>query len=74
MNLLPSPEINSLEIGYATETWTEYNDLLSFYHRYIHIGEPVHLKNRPGCPNDEDRNQGLVGKGKLNSGDLVLGL
>jgi hypothetical protein len=42
MNLLLSSEINSLEIGYATETWAEYNDLLDFYHRYIHIGEPVH--------------------------------
>jgi hypothetical protein len=42
MNLLLSSEINSLEIGYATETWTEYNDLLRFYHRYIHIGQPFH--------------------------------
>jgi hypothetical protein len=42
MNLLLSSEINSLEIGYATETWTEYNDLLGFYHRYIHTGELVH--------------------------------
>jgi hypothetical protein len=42
MNLLLSSEINSLEIGYTTETWTEYNDLSSFYQRHIHIGEPVH--------------------------------
>ena len=31
MNLLLSSEINSLEIGYATENWTEYNDLLRYY-------------------------------------------
>ncbi len=48
MNLLLSSEINSLEIGYATETWTEYNDLLRFYHRYIHIGEPVHCDTIAG--------------------------
>ena len=41
MNLLLSSEINSLEIGYVTETWMEYNDLSGFYYRYIHIGEPV---------------------------------
>lgn len=41
MNLLLSSEVNSLEIGYATETWEEYNDLLRFYHKYIHLGEPV---------------------------------
>ncbi|RLD71592.1 MAG: hypothetical protein DRI98_04685, partial [Bacteroidetes bacterium] len=50
MNLLLSSEINSLEIGYATETWTEYNDLLGFYHRYIHIGEPVHCDTIAGRP------------------------
>jgi hypothetical protein len=48
MNLLLSSEINSLEIGYATETWTEYNDLLRFYHRYINIGEPVHCDTIAG--------------------------
>jgi hypothetical protein len=42
MNLLLSSEISSLEIGYATETWAEYSDLLRFYHRHIHIGKPVH--------------------------------
>lgn len=41
MNLLLSSEINSLEIGYATETPTEYNDLLHFFHRYIRIDESV---------------------------------
>jgi hypothetical protein len=50
MNLLLSYEINSLEIGYATETWTEYNDLLVFYHRYIHIGEPGHYDTIAGRP------------------------
>jgi hypothetical protein len=48
MNLLLSSDINSLEMGYATETWTEYNELLEFYHRYIHIGEPVHFENIAG--------------------------
>jgi hypothetical protein len=41
MNLLLSSEIHALEIGYATETWTEYNELLQFYHRYIRNGDPV---------------------------------
>jgi len=50
MNLLLSSEINSLEIGYATETWTEYNDLLGFYYRYIHIGEPVQCDTIAGQP------------------------
>jgi len=50
MNLLLSSEINSLEIGYATETWKEYNDLLGFYHRYIHVGEPVHSDTIAGRP------------------------
>jgi len=50
MNLLISSEINSLEIGYATETWTEYNELLDFYHRYILIGEQVHCDTIAGRP------------------------
>jgi hypothetical protein len=50
MNLLLSSEINSLEIGYATETWAEYNDLLGFYQRYIHIGEPVNFETIAGQP------------------------
>jgi len=41
--LLLSSDINSLEIGYATETSTEYNELLGFYHRYIQTDE---LANR----------------------------
>ena len=50
MNLLLSSDINSLEIGYATETWNEYNELLAFYHRYIHMGEPVHCETIAGIP------------------------
>jgi hypothetical protein len=48
MNLLLSSEINSLEIGYVTETRTEYNELLRYFHRYIHIGEPVHCDTITG--------------------------
>jgi hypothetical protein len=50
MNLLLSSEINSLEIGYATENRTEYNELLRYYHRYIHTGEPVHCDTITGQP------------------------
>lgn len=50
MNLLLSSDIDSLEIGYATDTWTEYNELLGFYHRYIHIGEPFHCGPTAGRP------------------------
>ena len=42
MNLLLSSEINSLEIGYTTENWKEYNELLDYYERYIYFGEPEH--------------------------------
>lgn len=35
MNLLLSSEINSLDIGYKTETAKEYNELLDYYNRYI---------------------------------------
>ena len=35
MNLLLSSEINSLEIGYKTETPQEYNELLDFYSTYL---------------------------------------
>lgn len=41
LNLLLSSEINSLEIGYGTETRSEYSELLGFFQRYIQIGEPV---------------------------------
>ena len=50
MNLLLSSEINSLEIGYSTDTWEEYNDLLGFYHRYIHTGQPVHCDTITSLP------------------------
>lgn len=50
MNLLLSSEINSLEIGYATETWAEYNDLFRYFNRYIHTGEPVHSETIAGHP------------------------
>lgn len=42
MNLLLSSEINSLEIGYATENMDEYNELLGYYYRHIHSGETSH--------------------------------
>lgn len=42
MNLLLSSEINSLEIGYETESRDEYNDLLGYYYRYIRSREFVH--------------------------------
>ncbi len=35
MNLLLSSEINSLEIGYKTETIEEYNEVLEFYSTYL---------------------------------------
>jgi hypothetical protein len=35
MNLLLSSETNSLEIGYQTETDSEYQELVDFYKRYI---------------------------------------
>lgn len=42
MNLLLSSEINSLEIGYITENWEEYNDLLDYFEKYIHYAKPVY--------------------------------
>ena len=48
MNLLLSSELNSLEIGYATENWREYNDLSDFYYRYIHRGKPIPCKTVAG--------------------------
>jgi len=35
MNLLLTSEINSLEIGYATETEGDFNELQGFYYRYL---------------------------------------
>lgn len=37
MNLLFSSEINSLEIAYSTETDKEYQELIDFCERYLHI-------------------------------------
>jgi hypothetical protein len=42
MNLLLSSEINSLEIGYSTETPQEYKELLNYYQRYIRNSAPVY--------------------------------
>lgn len=42
MNLLLSSEINSLEIGYETESRDDYYDLLGYYYRYIRSREFVH--------------------------------
>ena len=42
MNCLLSSEINSLEIGYSTETPQEYKELLHYYQRYIRDSAPVH--------------------------------
>jgi len=50
MNFVLSSEINSLEIGYATENRKEYNDLLDYYQRYIRIGEPVPCNTIAGQP------------------------
>jgi hypothetical protein len=50
MNLLLSSDINALEIGYATETETEYAKLLSFYYRYIHTGGLVQCDTIAGRP------------------------
>lgn len=37
MNLLLSSEINSLELGYVTESEKEYQELIDFCHRYLNI-------------------------------------
>lgn len=50
LNLLLSSEINSLEIGYATETWLEYNELLDYYHRYIQSDEAIRNETIHGQP------------------------
>lgn len=46
MNLLLTSEINSLEIGYLTESLSEYNDLQSYYHRYIRTGGVIPRSRR----------------------------
>ena len=50
MNLLLSSEINSLEIGYLTETPTEYKELLHYYQRYIRNSLQVHNDKVAGQP------------------------
>jgi len=42
MNLLLSSEINSLEIGYATETESDLENLLAYFYMYIFRGDPAH--------------------------------
>ncbi len=51
MNLLLSSEINSLEIGYVTETWSEYNELLAYYHQHFQKGELIQLESMTGLKN-----------------------
>ncbi|MEN8204122.1 MAG: hypothetical protein ABFS28_16105 [Bacteroidota bacterium] len=48
MNLLLSSEINSLEIGYVTETKQEHEKLIRYHHRYINTAIPVNLNTKPG--------------------------
>ena len=70
MNLLLSSEINSLEIGYVTETRAEYKDLLQFYHKYIRSREPIHSVIIAGQAAAEDEEimqnirNGLIKTGK----------
>ena len=40
MNLLLTSEINSLEMGYITETREDYSDMFDYYQRFIRAGEP----------------------------------
>lgn len=37
MNLLTYSDMNSLDIGYRTETENEYNELIEYYERYLRI-------------------------------------
>lgn len=56
MNLLLSSEINSLEIGYITENWEEYNDLLDYFEKYIYYAKPVYsdtIASRPKIEQNE---------------------
>lgn len=45
MNLLLSSEINSLEIGYITETWAEYYELSAYYYMHFQKGEIIHQES-----------------------------
>jgi len=53
MNLLLSSEINSLEIGLATETWSEYDELSAYYHRHFQKGKPIQLDSVTGPQNSD---------------------
>jgi len=50
LNLLLSSEINSLEIGYSTETPLEYKELFHYYQRYIRNSVTVHNDTVAGQP------------------------
>lgn len=52
MNLLLSSEINSLEIGYLTETKQEHEELIRYHHRYINAQIPVNLNTKTGQVED----------------------
>lgn len=41
MNLLTSSDINSLEIGYSTETKKEYDEIIDYYKRYIFVHKNI---------------------------------
>jgi len=51
MNLLLSSEINSLEIGYITETKEEYNDVLKYYNKYLSIYKKGNSKKNENTKN-----------------------
>ena len=53
MNLLLSSEINSQEIGYETESWTEYNELIAFHFRYIRKSEAISSGPKEEAPQAE---------------------
>lgn len=56
MNLLLSSEINSLEIGFITENWKEYIELLDFFETYIQFGKPV-TKDTISSPQKHEENE-----------------
>lgn len=65
MNLLLSSEINSLEIGYMTETKAEYTELMDYYKRYLSVkieevakvAEIKHTKDWRDCIGETLSNQ-----------------
>jgi len=52
MNLLLSSEINSLEIGFLTETKQEHEELIRYHHRYINAEILVNLNAKTGQVED----------------------